>query len=157
MRRADSLEKTLMLGGVGGTRRRGRQRMRWLDGITDSIDMSLSKLRLWWTGRRGVLRFMGSQRVGHDWVTEVKTQKQTHRHRKQTCGCQRGSGGYGKDWESGISRCKLEYRRWIENKFLLYSTENYIQYPGINHNGTEYEKDYIYISLCIQQKWKETL
>ena len=45
MRRVDSLEKTLMLGGIGGRRRRGRQRMRWLDGITDSIYMSLSELR----------------------------------------------------------------------------------------------------------------
>ena len=45
MRRVDSLEKTLMLGGIGGRRRRGRQRMRWLDGMTDSVEMSLSKLQ----------------------------------------------------------------------------------------------------------------
>ena len=70
--RVDSLEKPLMLVGIGGRRRRGRQRMRWLDGITKSMYMSLSELReWWWTGRPGVLWFMGLQRVGHNWATEL--------------------------------------------------------------------------------------
>ena len=67
MRRTDSLEKTLMLGKTEGRRRRGQQRTRWLDGITDSMDMNLSDSRSWcWTGKRGVLQSMGSQRVVHD-------------------------------------------------------------------------------------------
>ena len=65
--RADSFEKTLKLGKIESRRRSGQQRMRWLDDITDLMDVSLGELRCWrWTGKPGVLRFMGSQRVGHD-------------------------------------------------------------------------------------------
>ena len=72
-------------------------------------------------------------------------QKQIHRHREQTCGCQGEGGGGGMDWEFGVSRCKLLYIEWINNKVLLYSTGNYIQYPMIKHNGKEYDKECIYM------------
>ena len=53
--------------------------------------------------------------------------------------------GRGMEWVFRISRCKLLYREWINNKVLLYGTGNYIQYPVINHNGKEYEKECIYV------------
>ena len=70
--RADSLEKTLMLGKTEGGRRRGRQRMRWLDGISDSRTwVWVGSGSWWWTGRPGVLQFTGSQRVRHDWAIKL--------------------------------------------------------------------------------------
>ena len=70
--RADSFEKTLMLGKIEGRRRRGQQRMRWLDGIIDSMDMGLGDYgNWWWTGRPSVLQSVGSQTVRHDGATEL--------------------------------------------------------------------------------------
>ena len=70
--------------------------------------------------------------------------------------------GGGKNWEFGISRCKLLYIGWINNKVLLYSTGNYTQYPEINHNGKEYEKEHMHIiwiteSLCCAKEIDTTL
>ena len=66
------LEKTLILGKIEGGRRRGWQRMRWLDAVTESMDMSLSKLPWLWTGKPGMLQSMGSQRARHNWLNWYK-------------------------------------------------------------------------------------
>ena len=72
MRRVDSLEKTLMLGGIGGRRRRGRLRIRcWMASLTRWTWVWVNSRSWWWTGRPGVLRFMGSQRVRHSRATEL--------------------------------------------------------------------------------------
>ena len=83
MRRANSLAKTLMLGKIEGRRRKGQQRMRWLDGITDSMDMSWASTRRWWrAGKPGVLQSMGSQRLKHDWATGEWTRTVSRRKRR---------------------------------------------------------------------------
>ena len=71
MWRTDSMEKTLMLGKTKGGRRRVQHRMRWLDGITYTMHVSLSIRSWWWTGKPGVLQSMVLQRVRHDWATEL--------------------------------------------------------------------------------------
>ena len=78
MQRTVSLEMTLMLGKIGGRKRGGQQRMGWLDGITDSMGVSLGELwelvnsgSWWWTGRPGMLHSMGSKWVRHNWATEL--------------------------------------------------------------------------------------
>ena len=84
MQRTDSLEKTLILGKIEGRRRRERQRMRWRDGIPDSMDINLIKLQEMVKDRGPVLlQFTGSQRVGHDLVTEQHTAEAGKAPRKE--------------------------------------------------------------------------
>ena len=79
-------------------------------------------------------------------------EKQTHRHKIQTCGCQGGGGRRRTDWECRVSRYKILCIEWTNNKIILYSTGSYIQYPVINHNGKGKKKGhYSYTSTTIIQ------
>ena len=85
--------------------------------------------------------------IKYDKMNLSTKQKQTHRHREQTCGCLGGAGWGGMDGEFGFSRCKLLHIERVNNKVLLYNTGNYIRYHVINCNGKEYKKECIYIYL----------
>ena len=86
-----------------------------------------------------------------------RKQKQTHRHREQTCGWQGGVGGREMDWELGVNRCKLLCMKWMGNKVLLYSTLYIIPCPVMNHNGKEYKKECVYIYIYIHIHMTESL
>ena len=76
----------------------------------------------------------------HNWTYLQNRNRLTDTENRLVVAKREGSGR-GMEWEVGISRCKLLSLEWVNNMVLLYSTGNYIQYPGINHNGKEYEKE----------------
>ena len=81
---------------------------------------------------------------------------QTHRPGEQTRGCQGGNVGGGMDWEFRVSRCKLLYIEWVNNRVLLYGTRNYIQCFVINYHGKEYSKTEFIIDKLILQVHNHT-
>ena len=105
---------------------------------------------------RGARSSVGSHSARHDWdnLAYASTeQRWTHRHRDQPCGCQGDEGGRRMDREFGISRCKLVYIGWVNNKVILYTTRNYIQCPVIKGIWNEYTHTHTHIHtyICITE------
>ena len=127
MGRVDSLGNTLMLGKIEGMRRRGQQRMRWLDGNTESVDMSWASTERWWrTGTPGVLQSIRSQRVEHSWVTE-SMRLQTFGHNWVTEQQKKLHDG---EWNKHVN-CKIIIMGWkLNNVKKLVST---IEIGWFNH------------------------
>ena len=124
MWRDDSLEKPLMLGGIGGRRRRGWQRMRWLDGITNLMDVNSGSW--WWTGRPGMLWFMESQRVGYDWETGLNWTENITQYKENEIG---SFIEMWMDWESVI---QSEESKRGKNKYCIL-----MHMDGISKDGTD--------------------